>query len=473
MAVVASVTALGGDWPMWGSRTERNAVADARNIPHQFNLETRENIRWIAPLGSQTYGGPVVAAGRVLVGTNNGGRFRPHTTGDAGCVLCFDAADGRLLWQATHAKLASGPANDWPEQGVASSPCIAGDRVFYVSNRCELVCLDLAGFADGENDGPVTDERYSERQDADVVWVLDMMKELGVWPHNLAASSPLVADGRVFVCTGNGVDDEHEKPPRPAAPSFLAVDARTGKVVWQRSDPGERILHGQWSSPALGRIGGADQVVFAGGDGWCYAFAPPTGEPLWTFDLNPPGAVWEPDGSGTKTSIVATPVIAHDRVYLAVGDDPESMKGPGHLYAIDATQRGEITTRGRVWHFGDKDFGRTLSSVVVGDGLVYAADLAGYLYCLDAERGTRLWRYDMKAAVWGSPCLADGQVILGNVDGELVFVAAGRELRELARLELGSGIYSSAAVAGDTLFVATQKRLVAIAADAPHSRPAP
>ncbi|MEW6251224.1 MAG: PQQ-binding-like beta-propeller repeat protein [Planctomycetota bacterium] len=537
----APATQPAHDWPMWGGTPARNPVASAaaagRGLPAEWDVETKQNIKWSAPLGSTSYGGPVVAGGKVLVGTNNAGEYRPHSQGDKGCVLCFDAANGKLLWQATHDKLASGPANDWPEQGIASTPCVDGDRVYYVSNRCELVCADLAGFRDGENDGPYKDEKHTDPEDADFVWILDMIGTLGVFPHNLAACAPVGAavqnaecriqnaecrkqnpdragDVRdlVFVCTSNGVDEEHAKPPAPDAPSFIAVNKKTGAVVWKRNDPGERIFHGQWSSPAYGVIAGTPQVVFGGGDGWCYAFAPATGELLWKFNLSPAGTQWEPGGAGQATSIVATPVIVTDevaggRVYLAVGDDPENQRGPGHLYAIDATKRGDITESGRIWHFGaggvavgqveppsasqpvgtypaarpalpsgDKatktagrgDFGRTLSSVAVADGVVYAADLDGFLYCLDAHTGQRIWKYDMQAAVWGSPLVADGKVFLGNADGELVVLEHAprdtqpKEPKELARNDLRSPIYATPAVAGGVLYVLTQKTLYAI-----------
>lgn len=453
-----------GDWPMWGGVSGRNAVSAARGIPHEWNLDTKHNIKWAVPLGSYSYGGPVVAGGRVFVGTNNAGGFRPHSSGDKGCLLCLDAATGQLLWQATHDKLPTGPANDWPEQGVASTPYVDGDRVYYVSNRCELVCADVLGFHDDVNDGPCRDEKFTERQDADFVWILDMIGELGVYPHNLAACSPVGDAARIYVCTSNGVDEEHDKPPAPEAPSFIAVDKKTGRVVWKRNDPGADILHGQWSSPALGVMAGRLQVVFGGGDGWCYAFDPATGAPLWKFNLNPPDAVWKPGGTGTKSSIVATPVIVGDRVYLAVGDDPEQCRGPGHLYAIDATKSGDVTGNGRVWHVGDADFGCTIASVVVADGLLYAADLAGYLSCFDAATGQRHWRHDMQAGVWASPCVIDGKVYLGNTDGELVILRHGVEKEELARIDMRHAIYASPAVADGVLYIMTQRFLYAIEA---------
>ena len=44
-------------------------------------------------------------------------------------------------------------------------------------------------------------------------------------------------------------------------------------------------------------------------------------------------------------------VCYKDRVYMANGQDPKHGEGVGHLYAIDATKRGDITTSGRIWHY--------------------------------------------------------------------------------------------------------------------------
>ena len=178
---------------MWGGSPDRNMVSGETGIPPSWDPKDKKNIKWIAPLGSQTYGTPVVANGRILVGTNNQSEFRPHSKGDKGILLCFEEKSGKLLWQATHDKLSTGPINDWPEQGICSSPVVDGDRIYYVSNRAELVCADLNGFRDGKNDGPFTNEKWTENEDADFIWILDMIAELGVFPHNLATSSPVIA----------------------------------------------------------------------------------------------------------------------------------------------------------------------------------------------------------------------------------------------------------------------------------------
>src|SRR5688500_1902744 len=179
------------DWPMWGGSPDRNMVSDATGMPTEWDVKTGKNVRWVAELGSQSYGNPVVAEGVVLVGTNNEVLRDPEQTGDRGVLMAFRETTGEFLWQATHEKLSSGRANDWPFQGIASSPLVRNGIAYYMSNRAELMAVDLQGFQDGENDGPFKDEKLTGKHDADVLWRFDTMEEVGNFPHNLANSSPV------------------------------------------------------------------------------------------------------------------------------------------------------------------------------------------------------------------------------------------------------------------------------------------
>ena len=129
------------------------------------------------------------------------------------------------------------------------------------------MCLDTNGFRDGKNDGPVQDELLEVPNEADVVWKYDMFGKLGVRPHNVANCSVTCADKVLLVATSNGVGEDHISIPNPDAPSFIALDRATGKLLWQDNSPGKNILHGQWSSPAFAVLGGVPQAIFAGGDG--------------------------------------------------------------------------------------------------------------------------------------------------------------------------------------------------------------
>jgi outer membrane protein assembly factor BamB len=484
-------------WPLFGGTLSRNMVnLVEKNMPQEWSVEPgkEKNIKWVAKLGSRSYGGPVVAGSKVYVGTNRAAPQDPPVPGDKGVIQCFSEADGKFLWQSIHDKLPSGLVNDWPDQGICSTPVIEGDRIYYTSNRCEVICATTNGLGAGKNEG-VQDEQYKGPKDADIVWRLDMMKELNVFPHNLAVCSPLIVGDLVFVITGNGVDEGHINIPSPKAPSFIAVDKKTGKVRWQDNSPGEKIIHGQWSNPVYTVVNGQAQVIFPGGDGWLRAFEPQTGKLLWKFDGNPKSAVYKLSGKGTKNEIISTPVVYDNKVYFGVGQDPEHRYGVGHFWCVDLTKKPDPKTldltpkdddrfdpkdprnkdSGLVWHFGgaadaktadeigrDYLFGRTISTCAIHDGLVYISELEGYLHCFDAKTGKKYWDHNLKADIWGSPYWVDGKIYIGTDDGEIYIFKHGKEKELLETIDMRAKVRGTPVAVNGVLFVMTESHLYAI-----------
>jgi outer membrane protein assembly factor BamB len=457
VAPSASPPTAGGDWPMWGGSPERNMVSTMTGLPTTWDVKTGANVKWVAQLGSQTYGNPVVAGGVVLVGTNNELVRDPKQAGDRGVLMAFRESDGEFLWQATHEKLSSGRVNDWPYQGVCSSPLVQDGVVYYTSNRGEVMAVDLDGFRDGANDGPVTDEKLTTEKDADILWRFDMMEEVGTFPHNMSNASPVSHGDLIFVNTSNGQDESHVNVPSPKAPAIIAINRKTGKLAWEDNPVEDRILHGQWSSPAVATVGDTVQVIVGQGDGWVRGNDAVTGERLWEFDTNPKDSVWPK----TRNEVISTPVIHDGIVYIANGQDPEHGEGVGHLYAIDPTKRGDITKTGLVWHY-DK-IRRSISTAAVHEGIVYYADFSGFLHALDAKTGQPHWTHDMFAAVWGSPLVVEGRVYLGDEDGDITILQAGRELKVLGEMNMGSSVYSTPVPANGTLFINGRNQLFALA----------
>jgi len=93
---------------------------------------------------------------------------------------------------------------------------------------------------------------------------------------------------------------------------------------------------------------------------------------------------------------------------------------------------------------------------------VYAADLSGFLNCLDADTGKRFWRYDTTSAIWGSPYVVDGKVMQGTEDGSVVVLAHGKEMKVLSTNEMENAIYTTPVAANGTLFVTNRRALFAI-----------
>ena len=456
----------GTDWPMWGGTPDRNMVSSMKGLPIDWDVKTKKNVRWVAQLGSQTYGNAVVSGGIVFVGTNNEGLRDPKITGDKGILMAFREANGEFLWQMVHDKLAAGRVNDWPYQGVASSPLVEGNRIYYVSNRAELMCLDTEGFRDKENDGPVTDEKLAGEMNGDVVWRFDMIEEVGSLPHNLANASPVAHGDLIFVSTSNGQDESHVNVPSPKAPAIIAVNKKTGKLVWEDNSVNERILHGQWSSPTVGTIGGVVQVMHGQGDGWIRGYEALTGKKLWEFDLNPKDSVWPK----TRNEVISTPVVYEQKVYIANGQDPEHGEGVGHMYCIDPTKRGDITKTGLVWHY-DK-IRRSISTAAIKDGIVYQADFSGFLHALDAKTGQVYWTHDLFAAIWGSPMLIDGKIYLGDEDGDVLIMQEGKTKKVIAEINMGSSVYSTPVPANGSLYITNRNLLYALGAPAAAAAPA-
>jgi outer membrane protein assembly factor BamB len=483
--VNAAATEPTQESPQWGGSPQRNNTPVGFGIPTQWQIggfdrttgrwqaDKARNIRWVAQLGSYSYGNPVVAGGRVFVGTNNaGGRLKRYPPDvDLGCLLAFDVKTGAFLWQHSSPKLASGRAHDWPLQGICCAPLVEGSRLWFVSSRGEVVCLDAAGFRDGQNDGPYQDEAATGEDEADVIWSFDMMKELGVRQHNMCSCSVTSIGNLLLVNTSNGVDESDTKVPAPAAPSFIALDKISGKLAWADSSPGSNILHGQWSSPAVAIVDGLPQAIFAGGDGWVYSFLGKATDDakaklLWKFDANPKTSKWELGGTGTRNNIIATPVVSKGRVYIAVGQDPEQGEGIGHLWCIDPTRRGDVSPElafhrddlqhplpprriqavipqqgevarpnpnsARVWHYSQYDLDgdgtiddfyetmhRCIGMVAIKNDLLVVTDFSGLVHCLDANTGRPHWTHDMLAAAWGSPLIVEDKVYIGDEDGDL------------------------------------------------------
>jgi len=526
IAFLLAAAAPAAEWNQWGGSPHRNNVPETATLPTdwepgefdpqsgEWKPETSRNIAWVAALGSQSYGNPVVAGGKVFVGTNNGkgwlDRYPP--TVDLGCLLAFDAADGAFLWQDSSEKLPTGRVHDWPLQGICCAPLVEGDRLWYVTSRGEVKCLDTEGFRDGENDGPFTGETATGADEADVVWVLDMMKELGVSQHNMCSCSVTGIGDLLFVITGNGVDEGHINLPNPGAPSFLCVDKRDGQVLWADDSPGANVLHGQWSSPAYAELGGVPQVLFGGGDGWLYAFDARGEEGraklLWKFDCNPKESKYTLGGRADRNHIIGTPVVHDGLVYVAVGEDPEHGEGVGHLWCIDPTKRGDVSSElavslaspdtplphrrnqavikeegevarpnpnsAAVWHYPGHDLDgdgklsfeetmhRTCGTVAIKDGLLFVADFSGLFHCLDAKTGHPWWTHDMLAAAWGSPLIADGKVYIGDEDGDISIFRMAPEKELIAEINMGNSVYSTPIAVGNTLYVANKSHLFAI-----------
>jgi outer membrane protein assembly factor BamB len=446
------------DHTMFGGTPSRNMVNLVdKGVPDRVDPDAP---LWMAKLGGRSYGGPVIAHGKVFAGTDNEfprNRRDIKLFGDPierGILLCLEEKTGKFLWQAVHPTLSPRRLEQMPHKTLCSTPTVEGNRVYYLSNRWTVVCADIDG-QKSKTPAGVERIKFNEPTDARFIWEYDFVKELKVHPHAMCDCSPmgnyspLVVRDLVFVVTSNGVGEDHVKIPSPQAPSFIALDKNNGKLIWKSNAPGKDIMHGQWSNPVYAEINGLRQVIFPGGDGWLYSFVPESGELIWKFDCNPKDSFYELGGTGTRSDFIGTPVVYDNKVYIGTGQDPAHCSGIANFYCIAPTKKGDIsrtTISGRdkkgkpfnekpnpnsceYWFYGGPEnrrwaqqefkFGRTMSTACIVDGIVYISDLSGFLHCLDARSGEHYWQYDTKANIFGSPYYVDGKILLGNEQGDL------------------------------------------------------
>ena len=436
-------------------------VTQTGNPPVNWDPTTNRNIVWSVELGNEVYGRPVVDGDVVYVGADNTRQMNPAFQEDSGVLIAFRVTDGAFLWQDVAPRVERG-LREFLLPSTTSAPYVEGDRLYYVTAECQLRCLDTQGFRDGENDGPYREELFKDNATADIVWQLDM-PALGVFPHEACNSDVLPLGDLLIVGTSNGQNEGHTRVPSPRAPSLIAVNKHSGELVWRAVGPGDRVLHGDWSSPVAANVNGRIQVLFGGGDGWLRAYDAASGHEVWRFDGNPKDARWLPrPGVLSRGSIIASSVFAGGRVFVAMGQSPGHGNGPSLLYAISPDGQGDVTESRVLWT--SREVGRVVGTPVVKDGLLYVGDLGGTVHCLDAATGAHIWKHETNEAIWGCLLLAGDRLYVGNFGGTMTVLRAGRQKELLAQIEMDAPLYSRPTAIGDALYLATASRLYRIAA---------
>lgn len=359
-------------------------------------------------------------------------------------------------------------------------------------------------------------------QRADVVWKYDLFNTLGVRPLNATCVTPVIAGDLLLLNSGNDVDESYQTVPAPEAPAFLAFHKTTGQLIWSDKTPNPNILGNGCSmgAPAVAKIDGVWQAIFAGYDGWLYAFDLESIQRsetllLWKFDLNPKESQYRLSGPRNEFSyrgLPTTPVVVGNHVFAAVGHNPERGEGLGRLWCIDATQRGDLSSdlvynksapdgviphkrvqaceadkgdftrpnpnSGVEWVYTTDDLNKngqiefeeqmhlSNSLPAIHDGLLLTTDLSGLVHCLDVTTGELLWTHDQLANCWSGPLLADGKAWIIDEDGDLSIFALSREKQLIAEIAMNSPGYTNLAAANQTLYVATKTQLVAIGSGA-------
>jgi len=468
MSFFLSSTARSADHAQWGQAFTRNMVSAETGLVDRFDPATGHNVKWAVPLGSQTWSTPVVAQGRVFIGTNNDPPRDPRHKGDRSVLLCLSEKDGSLLWQLVVPKLGADVYLDWPRAGMCSPPTVEGDRVYFITNRGEAVCLDIEGQANG-SDGPYLDEgRHMTASgrtslvardtvlvprdpnddtpplevtalDADIIWLFDIPKEAGTWPHDGAHGSFLIDSDFLYVNTSNGVDNTHRRIRCPDGPRGIVLDKKTGKLLARDYEGiGPRIFHSTWSAPALGVVNGRKLIFFCGGDGVVYAFEPFRREGLASVAGVPPARA-----EGLR------PSTRRRDAFDTRGQDARDTQGRDALatkeQGKDARDTGEVQALKRVWRFDCDPTGpkenvsqylrnrqESPSNIkstpvfhnnrlyITGGGDIWWGKENAWLKCLDATKEGditatgQLWSCDLRLHTCSTPSVHDGLVYVAD-----------------------------------------------------------
>ncbi len=190
---------------------------------------------------------------------------------------------------------------------------------------------------------------------------------------------------------------------------------------------------------------------------------------IWWFDCLPPEYRNAPfyshqckgDGQPHPCDIVSTPVFYRNRVYVAIGGDPNHglQNSRGYLVCIDPTQTGDITRSGKVWSYDQLN--ATLTTMAIADGLVFVIAENSVVHCLDADTGQSYWSYELKSdrgLLSSALVVADGKVFVGKS-----VLAADKTLKVLCTLDAKTTTSSSTpCVANSALYIVHGKWLWAI-----------
>ena len=342
-------------------------------------------------------------------------------------LVCLDARTGALRWRSIHPGVTNRRMGI-PGYPITSKPCVDAGRVYFLTTGWELVCCDMAGFRDGKNDGPFTEETFKDETDADIIWKIDLRKDLGVTPRgagdvSYVQSAPVVMGDLVYVVTGHGTDG---RGTISDAPSFIAVEKKIGRVAWTSNAPGKNIPKLQGGSPVA--LPDAGEIAFPGGDGCLYGFDAKSGKQHWKSDFNALG--------GTKGLYFETQPLAAGGALIA-SLRLEVEMGPQRGAPLIAITPGANPKM--KWIFG-KDLNGFWSQTLLQDGVVYACSARNILHALAPGTGTERWRLPLGHDGIGGTGMqiggGHGKIYVTNEDGDFFIVRPGDKPALLATFNL-------------------------------------
>jgi outer membrane protein assembly factor BamB len=399
VSLVAVTRAVAEEWPQFRGPAG-NGMSTSKSVPVHWSAT--EHIVWKQAVPGSGWSSPVLAGGKIYLTTAT------DLESDAVSLraLCFDAADGRTLWDVEVFKPDPAAVKEHhTKNGVASpTPIVANDRLYVHFGHLGTAALDQIG----NKVWPQTELSYQPR-------------------HGNGGSPVLVGNLLVFSC------DAMEEP------FVVALDADTGKVRWKTPRNTAATKKFSFSTPTVIELDGATQVI-SPGSGFVGAYDPQDGREIWRVRY------------GEGYSVVPRPVYANGLLFLASGFDRPI------LLAIDPKgASGDATDKHVPWTI-TKGAPLTPSVVVVDDALYMVSD-NGVATCLDAKTGQQHWTQRLGGNYSASPVVAEGRIYFQSEEGAMHVIKADKIYGSLATNDLGERTLASPAMADGALYLRSESQL--------------
>lgn len=409
LIITAAATLHAENWPQWRG-PNLNGVSGEKDLPLKWSAT--ENVTWKLPLPTLSGSTPIVWGDSIFLSVAEG-----ENEGDPLSLWCVNRKDGTVRW-----KKDMGTGNRKVRKGdmTSPSPVTDGKTVWLLTGTGVVKAFDVNGKE---------------------LWARDLQKDYGKFGLNHGyGSSPLLLDGALYIPVLHGFHTDD--------PSYLVkLDAKTGKTLWKVERPTDAIRESPdaYTTPVPVKVGNSTEIVVSGGD-IVTGHDPATGKELWrSRGLNPE--------NNPFYRIVASPLAGNGLIYA-----PSRVKP---LLAIKPGGRGDVTESHRVFSF---DRGPDVPTPVTDGTLLYVIDDRGVVHALDAKTGDIVYGPQrLRPGTYSSsPVLADGRIYIGNEDGYIVVMKAGKTFEVLAENPMDEYMLSSPAISDGQIFIRTAKHLYCI-----------
>ena len=392
-----SLAEFQANWPRFRG-PDGSGFSPSANAPLAWDESAKTHLVWKSAIPLPGFNSPLVWGERVFI---SGGDTQKRE------VYCYNATDGKLLWQRAIENVPGSPAKA-PEvieqTGMAASTMATdGRRVYAIFANGDLAALTFDGA---------------------VAWSKNLGSPKNQYGH---ATSLAIWQGRLIVQLDQGDDaSSHSR--------LTAFDGATGNVVWEKP----RKVPGSWASPIVVEAAGKTQIITA---------ALPS---LIAYDANDGAELWKADV--LEGDVAPSPILAGGLVCIA--------SPTGKLFALRPDGSGDVTKTHVAWTCDENI--PDVTSPTGNGALVFFITGSGMLTCLDAKDGRKQWEHDFGTEVQASPGIAGNRVYVVATDGHAWAVEAARAFKELGTGTLEDKFFASPAFVGKRLYLRGNANLYCI-----------